>query len=237
MLYGASPIPEALLQPRIDDFKCNFVQMYGMTETTGTIVDLPPEDHVEGLDACARPARPCPASTSILDPDGNRCRRAKWARSPPAPAPNGRLLEFAGSDRQDARRRRLVAHWRCRLHGRGRLYLHPRPHQGHDHLRRRKYLSRRGRERAVRSSGCRRSRRDRHPRRAMGRSGQGDRGDEAGQERDRYDIINFTRKRIAGFKTPKTVDFLDALPRNPSGKILRRSLRDPYWAGKDRQVN
>jgi acyl-coenzyme A synthetase/AMP-(fatty) acid ligase len=51
------------------------------------------------------------------------------------------------------------------------------------------------------------------------------------------DIINFTRERIAGFKTPKTVDFVEALPRNASGKILRRHLRDPYWAGKDRQVN
>jgi fatty-acyl-CoA synthase len=51
------------------------------------------------------------------------------------------------------------------------------------------------------------------------------------------DIINFTRERIAGFKTPKSVDFVPALPRNPSGKILRRQLRDPYWTGKDRQVN
>jgi acyl-coenzyme A synthetase/AMP-(fatty) acid ligase len=51
------------------------------------------------------------------------------------------------------------------------------------------------------------------------------------------DIINFTRERIAGFKTPKTVDFIEALPRNASGKILRRHLRDPYWSGKERQVN
>ena len=35
----------------------------------------------------------------------------------------------------------------------------------------------------------------------------------------------------------RSVDFMEALPRNPSGKILRRNLRDPYWAGKDRQVN
>jgi len=52
-----------------------------------------------------------------------------------------------------------------------------------------------------------------------------------------FDIIGFIRQRIAAFKTPKTVDFIDALPRNASGKILRRHLRDPYWAGKDRQVN
>jgi fatty-acyl-CoA synthase len=51
------------------------------------------------------------------------------------------------------------------------------------------------------------------------------------------DIIGFARERIAGFKTPKTVDFIEALPRNASGKILRRHLRDPYWLGKDRQVN
>jgi len=51
------------------------------------------------------------------------------------------------------------------------------------------------------------------------------------------DIITFTRERIAGFKTPKTVDFIEALPRNASGKILRRHLRDPFWVGKDRQVN
>ena len=41
------------------------------------------------------------------------------------------------------------------------------------------------------------------------------------------DIIGFTRERIAGFKTPKSVDFITALPRNASGKILRRHLRDP----------
>ncbi|MBV8700368.1 MAG: AMP-binding protein, partial [Bradyrhizobium sp.] len=58
-----------------------------------------------------------------------------------------------------------------------------------------------------------------------------------GRTADATDIINFTRTRIAGYKTPKSIDFLDALPRNPSGKILRRHLRDPYWAGKDRQVN
>jgi acyl-CoA synthetase (AMP-forming)/AMP-acid ligase II len=43
MLYGASPIPAALLKECIEVFGCGFVQMYGMTETTGTIVALPPE--------------------------------------------------------------------------------------------------------------------------------------------------------------------------------------------------
>jgi long-chain acyl-CoA synthetase len=51
------------------------------------------------------------------------------------------------------------------------------------------------------------------------------------------EIISFARERLAGFKTPKSVDWIDALPRNPSGKILKKDLRAPYWQGKERQVN
>jgi fatty-acyl-CoA synthase len=58
-----------------------------------------------------------------------------------------------------------------------------------------------------------------------------------GKELSVTDLMRFTRERIAGFKSPKTIDFIAALPRNASGKILRRQLRDPYWVGKERQVN
>jgi long-chain acyl-CoA synthetase len=51
------------------------------------------------------------------------------------------------------------------------------------------------------------------------------------------EIMAFARERLAGFKTPKSVDWIDALPRNPSGKILKKDLRAPYWVGKERQVN
>jgi acyl-CoA synthetase (AMP-forming)/AMP-acid ligase II len=51
------------------------------------------------------------------------------------------------------------------------------------------------------------------------------------------DIISFCKTRIASYKCPKTVDLIPALPRNPSGKVLRRELREPYWAGKERRVN
>ena len=51
------------------------------------------------------------------------------------------------------------------------------------------------------------------------------------------EIIAYARERIAGYKLPKSVDFVDALPRNPSGKVLRRELREPYWAGRERRVN
>ena len=51
------------------------------------------------------------------------------------------------------------------------------------------------------------------------------------------EIIAFARERLAGFKTPKTVVWIAALPRNPSGKILKKDLREPYWKGHTRRVN
>ena len=44
-------------------------------------------------------------------------------------------------------------------------------------------------------------------------------------------------KELVGFKAPKSVDFIAELPKSGSGKILKRMLRDKYWAGQDRQVN
>ena len=49
-------------------------------------------------------------------------------------------------------------------------------------------------------------------------------------------IISWAREKIAGYKCPKSVDYIEALPRNPSGKILRKDLREPYWAGQERRV-
>jgi long-chain acyl-CoA synthetase len=54
---------------------------------------------------------------------------------------------------------------------------------------------------------------------------------------DTAEIITFARQRIAGYKVPRSIDFADSLPRNPSGKILKRELRRPYWEGRERQVN
>jgi acyl-CoA synthetase (AMP-forming)/AMP-acid ligase II len=58
-----------------------------------------------------------------------------------------------------------------------------------------------------------------------------------GAKADSQSILDFARARIAGYKLPKSVAFTDALPRNASGKILKRELRKPYWEGRDRQVN
>ncbi|GAA0259027.1 AMP-binding protein [Cryptosporangium japonicum] len=51
------------------------------------------------------------------------------------------------------------------------------------------------------------------------------------------DVIAFCRTRLAGYKTPKRVEFVDELPRTATGKLQKFKLREPYWKGQSRQVN
>ncbi|WP_084043969.1 long-chain-fatty-acid--CoA ligase [Mycobacterium avium] len=53
---------------------------------------------------------------------------------------------------------------------------------------------------------------------------------------DAADVIEFCRRHLAGFKCPRTVDFVTELPRNASGKILKTQLREPFWRDRDRRV-
>jgi long-chain acyl-CoA synthetase len=50
------------------------------------------------------------------------------------------------------------------------------------------------------------------------------------------DVKGYLRERMAGYKVPKRVDFHAALPREDSGKIFKRKLREPFWAGLDRRI-
>ena len=50
------------------------------------------------------------------------------------------------------------------------------------------------------------------------------------------DLIRHVREHLAGYKAPRSVDFEDALPRHPTGKLYKRLLRDPYWEGTGRSL-
>ncbi|WP_375001792.1 long-chain-fatty-acid--CoA ligase [Aeromicrobium sp. CTD01-1L150] len=56
-----------------------------------------------------------------------------------------------------------------------------------------------------------------------------------GESATAEELTEFARERLAGYKVPRSIDVVEALPRNPSGKILKRDLRKPYW-GDGRQV-
>ncbi|MCG6203293.1 fatty acid--CoA ligase [Rhodopseudomonas sp. HC1] len=239
MLYGASPIPAALLKECIDVFKCGFVQMYGMTETTGTIVALPPEDHVEGLERMRSAGKALPGvEIAILDPDGK----------PLPPRQVGEIATRSGSNMAgywnlpEATKKTIDSNNWLRtgdagyMDEDGYVYIHDRIKDmiisGGENI----YPA------EVESAICD------HPDVAevavvgvpddqWGEAVKAVVVMKPGKDATAQDIISFTRSRIAGYKTPKSIDFIPALPRNASGKILRRHLRDPYWAGKDRQVN
>lgn len=239
ILYGASPIPAALLKECISVFGCGFVQMYGMTETTGTIVVLAPEDHVEGRDCMRSAGKALPGiEIAILDVDGKPLGVGEVGEIATRSASN--MVGYWNLP--DATARTLDADNWLRtsdagyLDSDGFLYIHDRIKDmiisGGENI----YPA------EVESAICD------HPDVAevavvgvpddtWGEAVKAVVVVKPGKELSAIDLMTFTRERIAGFKAPKTIDFIAALPRNASGKILRRQLRDPYWVGKERQVN
>jgi len=58
-----------------------------------------------------------------------------------------------------------------------------------------------------------------------------------GAECSESELIEHCKSNLGSYKKPKSVEFVDTLPRNPSGKVLKRVLREKYWEGKDRRVH
>jgi long-chain acyl-CoA synthetase len=50
------------------------------------------------------------------------------------------------------------------------------------------------------------------------------------------EVLEFLGGRLARFKLPRSIDFTGELPRDPNGKLYKRRLRDPYWAGRERRI-
>jgi long-chain acyl-CoA synthetase len=58
----------------------------------------------------------------------------------------------------------------------------------------------------------------------------------AGDDALRDEILSFCAGQLAKYKTPRSIDFIEEMPRDPNGKLYKRKLRDPYWQGRDRQI-
>ena len=57
-----------------------------------------------------------------------------------------------------------------------------------------------------------------------------------GYQLDQDEIINFCGSKIASYKKPKRVEFMDELPKNPSGKVTKKVLKEPYWVEYRKRV-
>ncbi|WP_269713815.1 fatty acid--CoA ligase [Caulobacter sp. NIBR2454] len=240
MLYGAAPIPLDLLREAIEVFGCGFVQQYGMTETCGTIVYLPPEDHdPAGTPRMRSAGLPMPGvEIKVVDETGAEVPRGTVGEVATRSAANmngyWKLPEAtAATMGADGWLRTGDAGY---MDEDGYLYIHDRVKDmiitggenvypaevesavyGHPHVA------------EVAVIGV--------PDAKWGEAVKAVVAPKPGITPDADDIIAFARSRIAHFKAPKSVDFVDALPRNAAGKILRRQLREPYWEGRERRVN
>ncbi|WP_395647634.1 fatty acid--CoA ligase [Terricaulis sp.] len=239
-LYGASPIPLDLLERAVKVFNCGFVQLYGMTETCGAVTYLPREDHRPGNPRMRSAGKTIPgAEIRILDPEsdtafppgktGEICIRAPgtmlgywkqedetarvirdggWVRSGDA----GFMDEDGYVFIQDRVKDMIVSGGENVYPAEVENAMHGCPHIAE-----------------VAVIGV--------PDPKWGEAVKAVVVLKAGASEDAQAILDFTRTRIAGFKMPKSIDFVAALPRSATGKILKKELRAPYWAGKDRQVN
>ena len=240
ILYGASPIPLELLRECMSVFGCGFAQMYGMTETSGTITVLEPEDHTpEGSARMRSAGKPLPGvELAILGADGAKLPPGEVGEIATRSAAN-----MAGYWRQEEATRRTVDDdgWLRTgdagyFDADGYLYIHDRvkdmiisgaeniyPAEVENAVFGHPAVS------EVAVIGV--------PDDVWGETVKALVVLKEGAHAAPEDIIAYARQRIAAFKAPKTVDFIAALPRNAAGKILRRQLREPYWAGRERRVN
>jgi acyl-CoA synthetase (AMP-forming)/AMP-acid ligase II len=238
--YGASPIPVPLLEAGMARLGCRFFQVYGMTETWGGVVALPPEDHDPARrHLLASAGKPMPGvEIRIRDADGHVLGAGLTGeievRSPST------MAGYWGQE--DATRAALSADGWLRTGDAGMI-----DDEG--------YVFIQDRIKDMIISGAENiypaeveSALYAHPDVAdvavigvpdakWGEAVKAVVVPVAGAAPDPAALIAFARERIAGYKCPKSIDFVEALPRNPSGKILRRELREPHWAGRERRVN
>ncbi len=242
--YGAAPMPPPLLRAAMEAWPdTDFLQVYGLTEVAGVVTHLLPEahrdlDHPERLVSAGQPIDE--VEVRIVDPGTLEDVPAGehgeiWLRTPQL------MKGFLGKPEETAAAITPDGWFRTGDLGRqddDGLRLRRRPAQGHDHQRWREHLLARGRAGARRAPGGHGGRGHRRPRRHSGasRSRPSSRCIPVTTATE-AELIGFCRDHLAHFKCPKSVDIIEALPRNPTGKILKRDLRSPYWQGRGRAVN
>jgi len=242
LTYAASPMPVELLKRTMTRFKCQFMQLYGQTETGPMTTVLRPEDHVlEGSEAemarLASAGRPVVNyEVRIVDEDGNdvapgvvgeiivrsECMTVGYWRLPDETAKilkDGWLYtgDFGKFDDHgyvyivDRKNDMIIS---------GGKNIYPREIEEllyqHDAVL----------EAAVIGV----------PDEHWGESVKAVVALKQGKVVSEEALISFCKERMASYKKPRSVEFREELPKNPTGKILKRLIKDEYWKGRDRRV-
>jgi fatty-acyl-CoA synthase len=242
MVYGASPIAADVLRRAMEVFGCDFAQGYGMTETTAALTFLSPEDHRRALrekpELLLSAGRPLPGTrVRVVRPDGSD-------------AAVGEVGEIVGQGDQlmrgywnlpEASAEALRDGWMHTgdagvLDTDGYLYLQDRVKDmivsGGENVYPREVENVLFAHPAVADVAV-----IGVPDPKWGEAVKAIVVLRAGATATPEALLAHCRAQLGGYKCPRSVDFVDALPRNPSGKVLKKDLREPYWAGQSRRVS
>jgi len=248
IIYGASPITEDVLVGAMRATGVALQQVYGSTETTGGITLLRAEDHDPGgprAHLLRSAGRPCPGvELRIVDPQSQKeCAEGEvgeiWTRSQQnlkAYYANPEATEAVYPEGRDAEGLGWLRTGDAGYLRDGYVYIHDRvkdmivsgaenvyPAEIENALMDHPGVA------DVAVIGV--------PHEKWGESVKAVIVPASGVEVGDAELIAWCRERLAHFKCPTSIDRAEAIPRNPSGKILKTELRAPYWAGRERMVN
>ena len=238
VVYGGSPIGEALMEQCLTRIGCDFAQIYGLTESGNTAVCLPPAEHVVGSPRMTAAGRPYPGFALQIRDDAGEPLAARevgevWIRTP------AHMVEYWGRPEETART--LVDGWLRSgdagyLDEAGFLFICDRikdavivageniyPAEIENVLAKHEAVI----EAAVIGIPDQRWGEALHAFIVLA----------PGAKASVRDLMQFQRGRVADFKIPASYAYVEKLPRNASGKILRRELRDAFWQDTARKVN
>ncbi|NMM84242.1 hypothetical protein B2J88_07685 [Rhodococcus sp. SRB_17] len=239
--YGAAPISQDVLTRAMALFRCDFVQAYGLTETTGVVVELPTDVHRPGYE---RPDRLRAAGRPL---DGVEIRISEGFGEE---LPDGEVGEIWIRTKQN-----MIGYWSDVAATADALTVDGWFRSGDVGYLRDGYLFINDRLKDMIITGGENVYSSEVENALMGHPDVADcavigiphetwgetvkavvvlRSD---ADVDDQQILDFCRERLARFKCPSSIDFVDVLPRNAAGKILKRELRLPYWESESRMIS
>ncbi|MFQ5503196.1 MAG: long-chain-fatty-acid--CoA ligase [Planctomycetota bacterium] len=239
--YGGSPIAEEILRRAIDVLGCEFVQGYGMTETAAAITYLLPADHRRAL--AGMPQLLVTAGRPVMGTE------VKIVDEDDTPLPNGAVGEIVVRGPQlmrgywnlpEATERALRGGWMHTgdagsMDDEGYIFIRDRLKDmivsGGENVYPREVEEVLYQHPAVADAAV-----IGVPDERWGESVKAIIVRRPGQEVSADEILAFCAGRIGGYKRPRSVEFSEELPRNPSGKVLKNDLREPYWTGHERRI-
>ncbi len=242
MIYGASPIAEETLRQAMDVFKCDFMQAFGMTETTAVATVLGPAEHrraLAGEQKLLKSAGRAALGTEvkIVDEEDREVDRGTIGevvvRGPQVMMGYWNLPEATEKSLKDGWMHTGDAAY---MDDEGFIYIQDRIKDmivsGGENIYPAEIENALFEHDAVADAAV-----IGIPSEQWGESVLAFLVLKDGQTVTPEEMIEFCRPRLAGYKIPRRIEFLDAIPRNASGKILKKDLREPYWEGVERRVS